>query len=487
MNDMKGPAETRSLDRLIKDNFEEVAVNKGLVRRLNLEEQGIPTFVAEWLIEKEKKESKNKGTKNIDKNVQQFIKKHLPSKYQKQSIKNSLQEGSRVKILDKFKVEINLKDDTKEAVIPSIDEKGKVSNSVVDKYEGLLEGGMWGAGELVYERPTSSSANDGAVRLDKFIPLQAADVNLNYYRETRSEFSTEEWICLLLRSMGYSPDFYDDEKTRIWLLTRLLPLVQKRINLIELGPKGTGKSFIFSNFSRYSRVISGGKTSPAVLFYNKNTNRPGLITQYDVLVFDEAQTISFTNPDEVVGILKDYMESGKFTRGNKRASSDCGVVFLGNVEIGEDGYPTDQILFNHLPEFLRKAAFITRIHGILPGWEIPKIGNQSPTTTTALKADFFSEILKRLRNEGDYDSYVNTYVHLDGEGAGNLRNNRAIKRLAAGYMKLFFPDLNPAPDEFKKYCLEPAISLRRKVCDQLRMIDPGEYGVVSIDGRFEQA
>lgn len=478
--------EKRNLDELIEKKFGEVAVNKGLVRRVNLEDQGIPTFVAEWLIEREKRKANDPSEKIINDRVQDFIRNHLPSKSQKQYIKNKLQNGSRVRLLDKFKVEINLRKNTKEAVIPSIDEKGKVSPVVVDEYEGLLDGGMWGAGELVYERPTSSSANDGVVRLDKFMPLQAADVKLDYYRETRGEFSTEEWLCLLLRSMGYSPDFYDSEKTRIWLLTRLLPLVQKRVNLIELAPKGTGKSFLFSNFSRYSRVISGGKTSPAVLFYNKNTSRPGLITQYDVLVFDEAQTISFANPDEVVGILKDYMESGKFTRGNKHASSDCGIVFLGNVEIGEDGYPTDQILFNHLPDFLRKAAFITRIHGILPGWEIPKIGNKSPTTSTALKADFFSEILRRLRNESDYDSYVNTHALLDGKGSNNLRNNRAIKRLAAGYMRLFFPDLNPDPDEFEKYCLEPAINLRRRVCDQLKMIDPGEYEVVSIDGRFQK-
>lgn len=483
---MESVDEKRSLDKLIKDNFEEVAVDKGLVRRLNLEEQGIPTFVAEWLIEREKRKIRSLDDEEISKNIQIFIKNHLPSKSQKQYVKNRLQNGERIKVLDKFGVKINLKKNEKEVVIPSIDEKGKINPTVVDKYEGLLEGGMWGAGELVYERPTTSTSGDGVVRLDKFKPLQAADVRLDYYRETRSQFSTEEWIRLLLRSMGYSPGFYQNEQTRIWLLTRLLPLVQKRVNLIELAPKGTGKSFIFSNFSRYSRVISGGKTSPAVLFYNKNTSKPGLLTQYDALVFDEAQTISFSNPDEVVGILKDYMESGKFTRGNKHASSDCGVVFLGNVEIGEDGLPAEQLLFNHLPEFLRKAAFVTRIHGILPGWQIPKIQNQSPTTANALKADFFSEILRRLRAEGDYDSYVSTHVALDGEGADNLRNNRAIKRLAAGYTRLFFPDLNPEPDEFEKYCLKPAISLRRRVCDQLQMIDPGEYDVVSIDGHFEK-
>lgn len=475
-----------NLDSLIRDKFGEVSVNKGLVRRLNLEEQGIPTFVAEWLIDREKRKSVSNDEERLKSNIQSFINKHLPSKNQKQHIKNKLQNGSRVRILDKFSAKINLRNNEKRIVIPSIDENGRVNPTVLDRYEGLLEGGLWGAGELVYERPTNSSTGDGVVRLDEFMPLQAADVNLDYYCEVREDFSTEEWISLLLRSMGYSPEFYDDEQTRICLLTRLLPLVQKRVNLIELAPKGTGKSFIFSNLSRYSRVISGGKSSPAVLFYNKNTNRPGLLTQYDALVFDEAQTISFTNPDEVVGILKDYMESGKFTRGNKRASSDCGIVFLGNIEIGADGRPTDQMLFNQLPDFLRQAAFITRIHGILPGWKIPKIGKQSPTTANALKADFFGEVLRKLRNRSEYDSYAKTHIRLEGTGADNLRNNRAIQRLAAGYMRLVFPNLNPVSEEFEKYCLRPAIDLRRRVCDQLHKIDPGEYDVVSIDGHMKE-
>lgn len=180
------------------------------------------------------------------------------------------------------------------------------------------------------------------------------------------------------------------------------------------------------------------------------------------------------------------MESGKFTRGDKHASSDCGIVFLGNIEIGRDGRPADQFLFNQLPEFLRKAAFITRIHAILPGWKIPKIEKKSPTSAMALKADFFSEILRRLRNDSRYDSFVSSHVRLSGKGSDNLRNNRAIERLAAGYLRLLFPHLDPTPEEFEEYCLEPAIDLRRRVCDQLEMIDPGEYDVVSIDGHYKR-
>jgi ATP-dependent Lon protease len=479
-----GVKSEKTLDDLIVDAFDEVSVDKGLVRELNLESQGVPTFVAEWLIDRERRRNPHESLDQAQSNIHGFIQRHLPRKSQKEAVKNRLQNGEVIRILDKFEVVIDLKKDEKRVLIPSIDTKGRVSPHVVNKYSGLLEGGLWGAGKLAYERPSNRRSGDGSVMLHEFRPLQAADIKLEYYCQQRSRFTTDQWIALLLRSMGYNPSFYTKRETRIWLLTRLLPLVQKRVNMIELAPKGTGKSFVFSNLSRYSRVISGGKTSPAVLFYNMNTSRPGLLTQYDVLVFDEAQTISFNNPDEVIGILKDYMESGKFTRGDKHASSNCGVTFLGNIEIGGDGLPVAKVLFDQLPDFLGEAAFIDRIHALLPGWEIPKIQKQSPAKSAGLKADYFAEVLRKLRDEGRYDSFVSSRCQLSGDGAGILRNNKAIKRLATGYLKLFFPDLEVSSKEFAKYCLKPAIELRERVCDQLHLIDSGEYGMVSISGSF---
>lgn len=474
-----------TLDDLIVDAFDEVSVDKGLVRKLNLESQGVPTFVAEWLIDRERRRNPHESIDDAQVNIHEFIRRHLPRKSQKEAVKNKLQNGEVIKILDKFEVIIDLKKDEKRVLIPSIDTKGRVRSHVANKYDELLEGGLWGAGKLAYERPSNRRAGDGSVMLHEFRPLQAAGVKLDYYCQQRSRFTTEQWIALLLRSMGYNPSFYTKQKTRIWLLTRLLPLVQKRVNMIELAPKGTGKSFVFSNLSRYSRVISGGKTSPAVLFYNMNTSRPGLLTQYDVLVFDEAQTISFNNPDEVIGILKDYMESGKFTRGNKDASSDCGVTFLGNIEIGSDGLPVAKVLFDQLPDFLGEAAFIDRIHALLPGWEIPKIQKQSPAKSTGLKADYFAEILRKLRDEGKCDGFVGSRCQLSGNGAEILRNNKAVKRLATGYLKLFFPNLEVSSEEFEEYCLSPAIELREQVCDQLHLIDSGEYSATSIFGKLD--
>lgn len=461
-------------ESLAREAFAEVTVDKGLTRSLRLEERGIPTFVAEWLVDREQRRQPGAGLAELDEGVRAFVAEHLPRKEHKELLRNRLFHGEVLSVLDNFRATVDLKQGRQLIEIPSLDERGEVDPSVLAEYEGLLSGGLWGAGKLAYVRPDGTEK--GAVWLRAFNPLQAADIDVAYYRAQRSRFSIEEWSALMVSSMGYNPVVYDTPRLRTLLLTRLLPLLQRRLNLIELAPKGTGKSFVFSNLSRHARVVSGGKVSPAVLFYNNSTNAPGLLTRYDTLVFDEAQTISFDNPGEVVGILKDYMESGRFTRGRQKASADCGVVFLGNIEMGYDGRPLKSVYFEALPQFLRETAFIDRLHGFVPGWEIPKIRSDSPANGIALKADYFSEVLHSLREDSSYDAYVEAYARLAGAGSTTMRNATAIKRLAAGYLKLFFPDATPSPEEFEAYCLQPAIELRQRVCDQLNALDPGEFG-----------
>lgn len=467
-------------DPIARQTFAEVVVDKGLMRSLRLEEQGIPTFVAEWLVDREMRKSPGASVADLDAGVRAFVAEHLPRKEHKELLLNRLLRGEVLTVLDNFRATIDVAGEREFVDIPSLDQRGRVEASVLGAQQGLLAGGLWGAGKLAYVSPTEKER--GAVWLRAFNPLQAADVDTAYYRAQRARFTVEEWSALMVSSMGYNPDVYDTPRLRTLLLTRLLPVVQKRLNLIELAPKGTGKSFVFSNLSRHTRVVSGGKVSPAVLFYNNSTNAPGLLTRFDALVFDEAQTISFDNPGEVVGILKDYMESGRYTRGRQTASADCGVVFLGNIEMGFDGLPRQSVYFAALPSFLQETAFIDRLHGFIPGWEIPKIQSDSPATGIALKADYFSEILHQLRGDGGYDAYVETHTQLSGAGASTMRNVTAIKRLAAGYLKLFFPDLNPTPKEFEAYCLNPAIELRQRVCEQLAMLDPGEFAPTNVEG-----
>jgi ATP-dependent Lon protease len=318
----------------------------------------------------------------------------------------------------------------------------------------------------------------GEVWLSEFKPMQVAKLDLDYYCEERSSFSLSEWRELLVNSMGSNPEVYSPEQ-QMTLLTRLVPIVQPRVNLIELAPKGTGKSFVFQNMSRYARIVSGGKISAAVLFYNLASQTPGLLTQYDVVVFDEAQTISFDNPGEIIGVLKDYLESGRYTRGRQQATADAGLVLLGNIPLDTAGQPAQPILFYNLPDFLRETAFIDRLHGIVPGWRLPRVTTNTPARGLGFKADFFSEVLHALRDRGGYGEYVSAHMRL--AGTDDMRDRKAIERLAAGYMRLLFPDLRPTADEFLRHCVEPAVQLRQTVRDQLCKMDP-EFKKVTIRG-----
>jgi ATP-dependent Lon protease len=260
------------------------------------------------------------------------------------------------------------------------------------------------------------------------------------------------------------------------MLTRLVPLVQERVNLIELAPKGTGKSFVFLNLSRYARLISGGKVTAAALFYNNATRQPGLLSHYDVVVFDEAQTLSFDNPGEIIGVFKDYLESGSFARGGtQKIESGAGIVLLANIPLDEHKRPLRDNWFAELPPFLHETAFIDRIHGVLPGWELPRIQETSIATGIGFKADYFGDVLHHLRYRAGYEQLVQQHNTISG--TTDRRDITAITRLAAGFCKLLFPHGEVSGSDFAAYCLKPAVELRQNVRNQLSLLDP-EYARV---------
>jgi ATP-dependent Lon protease len=263
------------------------------------------------------------------------------------------------------------------------------------------------------------------------------------------------------------------------LITRILPFIEPRVNLVELAPKGTGKSFVYDNLSRYGRVVSGGKVSPAVLFHNLATNTPGLVTRYDAVVFDEVQSISGDSTGELIAGLKVYLESGKFSRGKTEATSEAGFVMLGNITLDADLKPMyeRESIFKEIPNFLQETAFVDRLHGIIPGWEMPRVSKDTPSRNLGFKGDFFSEVLHTMRSEIRYGDYVKTNMRL--KGSNDLRDRKAISRLASAYLKLLFPDLNLSEQEFVDYCVIPAIELRQRVRNELNKLD-AEYSAVEI-------
>ncbi|MAU00661.1 MAG: TIGR02688 family protein [Anaerolineaceae bacterium] len=476
---MINPPLASDLQNRAKNVFGEVCIDKGLFLDSGMISRSIPTFVAEWILDRFC--PNGELTDDIQDKINLFIRKHLPRKDQKEEIKHQLSQGEVLTILDHFSVYVDLKSNTHRVHIPCIDERGYIEGHILDRFPNLLGGGIWGAGKIIYHPPDPESpSSNGQVWLREFTPMQVAHLDVDYYCEARSEFSLIEWRELLVNAMGSNPHAYTPLQQQ-HLLTRLIPLVQKRVNLIELAPKGTGKSFIYQNLSRHVRVVSGGKVTAPVLFYNLQSRTPGLLTSYDVVVFDEAQTISFDNPGEVVGILKDYLESGRYTRGNQQATADASFVLLGNIPLDSRGKPREALLFYNLPNFLQETAFIDRLHGILPGWELPRFTANMPARGVGFKADFFSAILHALRERPGYDEYVSAHMQL--HGTDDMRDKKAIQRLTSGFLRLLFPNMKVTPEEFQTYCIEPSVRLRQTIRGQLSLLDP-EYKVVKIRGEF---
>jgi ATP-dependent Lon protease len=252
------------------------------------------------------------------------------------------------------------------------------------------------------------------------------------------------------------------------LLSRLIPLVEPNVNLVELGPKGTGKTFLLRNISYYSRIISGGNVSPAVLFYHLVTKTPGLIAVKDLVVFDEISKIRFSNPDEVMGKLKDYMESGNFERGNQQVHADASIVLVGNLPIRKS-QPRDKLLFDVLPEPMKDTAFLDRMHGFIPGWQLSRIQKSDIhlSQDIGLVGDYFCEILHRLRSL-DFQTIIASKINFSSDV--ELRDEKAILKIASGMLKLLHPHLMYSDFELKEV-IDLAVEYRQTIVDQLHMMD----------------
>jgi len=304
----------------------------------------------------------------------------------------------------------------------------------------------------------------------EFRPFQLANMDLEYFRECRKSFSTHEWIDFLISSMGFNYRLYS-QRQKILLVCRLIPMVEPRYNLVELAPKGTGKSFVFENMSRYVAVRSGA-VSPAVLFFNDARKTPGIITRYDSVVIDEAQKVKADTSGELTALLKSYLEAGRFARGSASSiNAEAGLVMLANIDLDQNKRPlNEQVgLFSVFPNFLRETAFIDRFSGLLPGWDLPRISKDTPSKTIGLKGDIFGEILHSLRSDIRYRDYVKTNMEL--HNCDDMRDSKAVEAGVSGLLKILFPDQNPNEEDFYLYCVNPALELRQRIRDELCKMD----------------
>ena len=338
--------------------------------------------------------------------------------------------------------------------------------------DDLIDGEKWGIMKIVYMMPQENKR--GYVEMVNFKPFRPMQkLDMNYIRQCRSNFTLDEWVDVLISAMEYTPSAFKNMTQKLEFVTRLLPFVEPRLNLIELAPKGTGKSYVFGNLSKFVWLVSGGKVSRAKLVYDKSTKAPGIMRFYDLVAFDEISSITFSDNSEIQSFLKNYLEYGRATVDNYEFMSECGLMLLGNILLSQDNQPLDYRYFDSLPEVFRESALLDRFHGMIEGWLLPRINVDMALHDWTLNVEFFSEVLHHLRTESVYSQIVDEVV-LVPKGA-DMRHTKAVKRVATAYLKLLFPHVTSVDmlnlDEFNMYCLQPAIRRRDIVREQCSNID----------------
>lgn len=453
-----------------RDYYGEVVINKGLMSKAGFGARAIPVYVGEWIISQFIEE--DDLTEDGRGEIVRIVTNYLPQKADKNILLNRLKDQEEIKILDDFRVNVNLSQNTHELSIPILDEnKAMIQKGLVDDNPMLLKTGMWGIGTLRYVPPDGEEVKKGQVWMIGFKPFQTTGIDLEYFRGCRKHFTRNEWIDLLVSSCQFNPEIHTLPQ-KLLLLSRIIPLVEPRVNVVELAPKGTGKSFVFDNISRYATVIPGGKLSAPALFYNRANKQVGLIPRYDVVVVDEVQKIQTDAAGEAMAGLKMYLESGRYRRATgDMGTAEAGFVMLGNITLSSDRrplYETDGI-FKELPPALQESAFIDRLHGLLEGWYMPRITRNTPSISLGFKGDFFSEILHELRGDLQYADFISQSMRLPE--CEDMRDNKAIGRLAEGFLKPLFPDLQVSEEEFIEFCVNPAVRMRQQIRDELAKMD----------------
>ncbi|HMP59809.1 MAG TPA: BREX system Lon protease-like protein BrxL, partial [Gemmatales bacterium] len=452
------------LDLKAREAFGDQVVVKALAGQAAFHR--LPRYVSEYLIAKFVKPD---SWKEDLERVKARIKDSLPELEQRELIKERLMRTGEITLIDAIDARVDLRNQQRWARVPALnDDRVRVSGPLLEQHPGLLLGGLWGTARLRFTPEVDSNA---PIELVAFTPFQVGPPDVEGYKRLRTQFSTEEWIALMLQSAGYEATAFSSRRQQLLMLLRLVPLVERNVNLIELGPRQTGKTFLLRNVSPRVFVISGGKTTPANLFVNLNTRAVGILGTRKVVVFDEIAHTSFGEEGATISTLKDYMESGNFSRGSRAYASDASIVMAGNIDV-EDDQPA--LKYRHylepLPRELVDSAFIDRVHAYLPGWEIPKITPASLAKGVGFVTDFFGEVLARLRDE-DHQPRVRS---LGFAPSMTRRDTTAVERIGSGLLKLIHPDGQPQDEELHEI-VALACEMRQRVHQQLCEIAPGEF------------
>jgi ATP-dependent Lon protease len=452
------------LDRKAHQLLGDKVVVKALAQQAAF--QGLPRYVSEYLIAKYVKPD---TWRDDMARMQAKVRELLPDLEHREFLKERLLSLGEITLIDNVDARVDLRGGQRWARVPAIqDQKVRVSGALLEQNSGLLLGGLWGTVKVRYA-PEADAENPNEIT--SFTPFQVGPPDLSAYRAARSQFTSTEWTELMLQSAGYSPAAVPDRRTRLLLLTRLVPLVERNVNLLELGPRQTGKTFLLRNVSPRVFTLSGGKTTPANLFVNLSTRAVGIIGTRKVVVFDEIAHTTFGDEEATISTLKDYMESGQFSRGSLTFAADAGLVFTGNLDVeGNLPHPKYRNLLEPLPGELIDSAFQDRMHGYLPGWEVPKITPAAVSRGVGFVTDYFGEALVRLREDSHTDRVRAVAL---SEGL-TKRDHTAVERIGSGLIKLLYPDGKFTDEELSEVVLL-ACEYRQRVHDQLCKLAPGEF------------
>ena len=403
-------------------------------------------------------------------NVKRILADNYVRPDEAQKILSLLRQRGSHTVIDKITVNLNIKKDTYEAEFSNLGIKAiPISEDYPSKFDRLLCGGIWCIVQLEYEY-IEEDKNASPIHIRKLTPIQMPHVDINELKQGRKAFTKDEWISVMLRSIGMEPDTLT-EREKWLLLARMLPLVENNFNLCELGPRSTGKSHLYKEISPNSILVSGGQTTVANLFYNMARKTVGLVGLWDCVAFDEVAGINFKDKDGIQ-IMKDYMASGSFARGKEEKSASASMVFVGNINQSVDVLLKTSSLFAPFPpEMGTDTAFLDRMHCYIPGWEIPKFRPQHFTNDYGFISDYLAEFIRELRKE-QYGDALDKYFRL-GKNL-NQRDTIAVRKMVGGFIKLLYPDGEYTKEELEEV-LKISLEMRRRVKEQLKKLGGMEF------------
>ena len=458
-------APTKSaLDDKINEHFAGAVVRKDLVKAVK-GNAIVPSYVLEYLLGQYAASDDEATIQAGIETVRKILAEHYVHRNESELVKSKIKERGRYRIIDKVSVALNEKDDVYQATFANLGISGVIVDSAtVGAHPKLLVGGVWCLCDVEYFHTEDARVSPWI--LGSLKPIQMSNFDYDGYLDARAKFTTDEWIDLLLQSIGFDPEMFG-RRGKLLQLVRLIPFVERNYNLVELGPKGTGKSHIYSEFSPHGMLISGGEVTVPKLFVNNSNGRLGLVGYWDVVAFDEFAGKKKRTDKALVDIMKNYMANKSFSRGVETLGAEASMVFVGNTSHTVPYMLKHSDLFDELPESYHDPAFLDRLHFYIPGWEVDTIRSEMFSSGYGFVVDYIAEVLKSMRNL-DYSDRYQQYFTLGSDIS--TRDRDGIHKTFSGLMKLLYPHEQATAEEVEEI-LRFAIEGRKRVKDQILRID----------------